>query len=123
MQSQIYLVTKDLSVGVVEFHVAPQVNPKKGLPHHEWFIEFDVVPKNLFLFSEKLDLEMQNQNSYYKDLVSGKILRTLEIVLIKKGGFVNYMKSVGKLGGQNKVPRLANDRIIAEKLLSYKVSL
>ncbi len=120
VERSLALITKELSVGVVEFHVAPQVNPKKGLPHHEWFIEFDVVPKNLSLFVEKLDLEMQNQNSYYMDLVSGNILRPLEIVLIKKGGFVNYMKSVGRLGGQNKVPRLANDRIIAEKLLSYK---
>lgn len=120
VERSLALICKDLGVGVVEFHVAPQVNPKKGLPHHEWFIEFDVLPKNLLLFAEKLDLEMQNQNSYYKDLVSGNILRPLEIVLIKKGGFVSYMKSIGKLGGQNKVPRLANDRIIAEKLLSYK---
>lgn len=114
------VVIKNLNASVVEFHVAPQVNPKKGLPHHEWLIEFDVLPNNMSLFAKKLDLELQGQNSYYKDLVSGNILRPLRVVLIKKGGFVNYMRSIGKLGGQNKVPRLANDRLVADKLISYK---
>ena len=64
---------------------------------------------------------MQQQNSYYKDLITGKVLQPLKITVVKKEGFKNYMKSVGKLGGQNKVPRLANDRKIADAL--YKSNL
>lgn len=100
-----------------EFHVAPQVNPTNGLPYHEWFIEFEKTPNNLNLFKETLDEFLQKYNSYYKDLITGNILRPLEITIVNKNGFREYMKSVGKLGGQNKVPRLANDRKIAEKLI------
>jgi len=102
-----------------EFHVAPQVNPKSGLPYHEWLIEFKEAPKNLNSFKRFLDDALQNCNSYYKDLISGKVLRPLEITLIKQGGFRKYMDSIGKLGGQNKVPRLANDRKIANKLIDF----
>ncbi len=99
-----------------DFHVAPQVNPKTGPAHHEWFIEFVKRPEDMSLFGSFVDKFLQKQNSYYKDLVLGGVLGPLKITIIKKNGFRNYMKSIGKLGGQNKVPRLANDRKIAEKL-------
>ncbi len=102
-----------------EFHVAPQVSPKKGLPYHEWLIEFEKQPKNLAAFELLIDSSLQKQNAYYKDLISGKILRPLKITIISKNGFRKYMKSLGKLGGQNKVPRLANDRKIADKITMF----
>ncbi|MFD2825107.1 GH3 auxin-responsive promoter family protein [Leeuwenhoekiella polynyae] len=101
---------------VSEFTVAPQINPETGLPYHEWFIEFDSQPENLEAFANAIDKELQKQNSYYKDLITGKILKTLEIKVIPQGGFNAYMKSKGKLGGQNKLPRLSNDRSIADAL-------
>jgi len=106
------------NIKVNEFTVAPQVNPPDGeLPYHEWFIEFDTKPENLIELAIKIDQIMQKQNSYYFDLIEGKILQTLKISAVDKNGFKTYMKSVGKLGGQNKVPRLSNDRKIADKLI------
>jgi len=99
-----------------EFHVAPQVNPKNGLPYHEWLIEFESQPDDVDKFAEMLDNELQGLNTYYKDLISGGILKPLQLTLISKNGFRNYMKAIGKLGGQNKVSRLANDRKIADNL-------
>ena len=110
---------KKIPLQINEFHVAPQVNPKKGLPYHEWFIEFEKKPKNLCEFKNLIDTYLQKYNSYYKDLISGNILKPLEITIIGKNGFINYMKSINKLGGQNKVPRLANDRKIADKLKKF----
>ena len=104
---------------VNELHIAPEVNPNKGLPFHCWFIEFRKEPENLEKFATILDLELQKLNSYYKDLISGGVLKKLEIFLVKKNGFRDYMDSVGKLGGQNKVPRLANDKTLADKLIKY----
>ena len=104
---------------VNEFHVAPQVNPKNGLPYHEWFIEFKKDPENLEVFAHCLDEYMRSQNTYYQDLITGNVLRPLVVSKVEKSGFIQYMKSVGKLGGQNKVPRLANDRKIADKLNDY----
>jgi len=104
------------NVQVTEFTVAPQINPKNGLPYHEWFIEFENPPENILDFAHKIDLELQNQNSYYCDLIEGKVLQKLKITQVKKNGFQTYMKSIGKLGGQNKLPRLSNDRSIADKL-------
>ena len=101
---------------VIEFHVAPQVTPSKGLPYHEWLIEFKKEPKDLSEFAKMIDVCLQKHNSYYKDLVKGGVLQPLKITKITKNGFRKDMKSVGKLGGQNKVPRLANDRKIADKL-------
>ena len=110
---------KEQYAQINEFHVAPEVNPDSGLPYHCWYIEFEQEPKDLQKFTEKLDLEMQNINTYYKDLISGSVLKRLEVVIIKKEGFRKYMHSIGKLGGQNKVPRLANDKKIAEKIIQY----
>ena len=93
--------------------------PEGGLPYHEWFIEFSEQPKNIDVLASKIDKYLQNQNTYYEDLITGKILQPLKITTIEKGGFANYMKSKGKLGGQNKLPRLANDRKIADSLTDY----
>jgi len=117
VESALKKVTINTSIKIVEFTVAPQTAPLDGLPCHEWFIEFQTLPDNIEKFSLELDQELQKQNLYYQDLIKGKILRTLVVICIKKKGFQNYMRSIGKLGGQNKVPRLSNDRIIAEGLM------
>ena len=105
---------------ISEFTVAPQTSPEEGLPYHEWFIEFESEPNSIEDIASTIDKAMQQQNSYYFDLIEGKILHPLHIRPLKKGSFTNYMKSQGKLGGQNKLPRLSNDRKIAEKLLSLQ---
>ena len=113
-------VAKEESVDVVEFTVAPQVNPSKGeLPFHEWFIEFGKKPADLKAFALKVDKALQKKNIYYFDLVEGNILQPLVIQSLQKDAFINYMRAQGKLGGQNKVPRLSNDRKIAEELKKY----
>ncbi|GGG38914.1 hypothetical protein GCM10011414_05290 [Croceivirga lutea] len=101
---------------VSEFTVAPQTNPNGELPYHEWFIEFEREPDDLTLFLKTLESSMKTQNSYYLDLIDGKVLQTLKISKVVKNGFLEYMKSKGKLGGQNKVQRLANDRSVVDKL-------
>ena len=106
---------------ITEFHLAPQVNPTEGLPYHEWFIEFEKEPENLEIFSNNLDEEMRNRNTYYDDLISGNILKPLIISKLRKNAFQDYAKSEGKLGGQNKIPRLANDRKIGDFLSSFKI--
>ena len=97
--------------------MAPQIDPSSGLPYHEWFIDFDKRPDNVSKFSLHLDTEMRNQNLYYDDLISGNILKRLVVTEVIKDGFQKYMKEIGKLGGQNKVPRLSNDRSIVDKLI------
>lgn len=105
---------------VNEFTVAPQITPKEDeLPFHEWLIEFEQMPKDLEKFIQILDTSLQEQNSYYFDLIDGSILQTLKILPIKIGGFQDYMKSIGKLGGQNKVQRLSNDRKVADVLSTF----
>tara|TARA_R110002074_G_scaffold40660_1_gene108587 strand:- start:2282 stop:3778 length:1497 start_codon:yes stop_codon:yes gene_type:complete len=106
--------TLNSNVRISEFTVAPQISPKEGLPYHEWFIEFENEPENLSALAKKIDESLQKQNSYYFDLIKGKVLQPLKITKVKKGGFQEYMKSVGKLGGQNKLPRLSNDRKLVE---------
>ena len=106
-------------ITVSEFTVAPQVNPERGLPYHEWFIEFENEPKDLEEFASKIDLAMQEQNIYYKDLIDGKVLKRLEVRKVKKGGFHEYMKSIGKFGGQNKIPQLSDNRKIADVLTDF----
>jgi len=115
LQKAIYQT--DISVN--EFTVAPQVNPKNGLPYHQWFIEFEKKPENIEEFEKKLDNEMRKQNIYYNDLISGNILRSLVITQVQQNGFIDYMRSIGKLGGQNKIPRLTNDRKIANELIKF----
>lgn len=105
---------------VKEFTVAPQVNPESGLPYHEWFVEFDMQPIDIEKFAAETDKNLQQKNIYYSDLIHGKILRPLQLTLMQPNAFREYMKSKGKLGGQNKVPRLSNDRMIADELKPWK---
>ena len=108
------------TIQISEFTVAPQINPDNGLPYHEWLVEFEKGPEDISELENKIDQLLQEQNSYYLDLIKGKILRQLQITRIKKNGFQDYMKSQGKLGGQNKIPRLSNDRKIANALTRFK---
>lgn len=108
-------------VETVEFTVAPQVTPKDGLPLHEWYVEFSKMPKDLSRFELEIDNKLQELNAYYEDLIVGKILRPLKIIALRRNAFRDYMKSKGKLGGQNKVPRLSNDRQIADELITYQL--
>jgi len=107
---------ENTTIRVNEFTVAPQITPQEGLPYHEWFIEFENEPNNLEEFALTIDQSMRKQNAYYDDLIVGNVLRTLKIRKVEKNGFQHYMKSIGKLGGQNKIPRLSNDRKIADVL-------
>jgi hypothetical protein len=107
-------------VRLAEFTVAPQVTPSEGLPHHEWFIEFTNPPKDVEMFSVALDNALRELNVYYDDLIKGNILRKLRILEVRQNAFIDYMKSLGKLGGQNKVPRLSNDRKLANELVKFK---
>ena len=108
------------TIRINEFTVAPQITPKEGLPYHEWFIEFDSdasgEPENMDAFAEALDDAMRKQNIYYDDLIVGNVLRKVVVTKVVKNGFQDYMKSIGKLGGQNKIPRLSNDRNIVDLL-------
>ncbi|MCW4451870.1 GH3 auxin-responsive promoter family protein [Kaistella sp. BT6-1-3] len=106
---------------ITEFHLAPQVNPTEGLPYHEWFIEFEKEPENIEDFRKNLDAEMRKRNTYYDDLISGNILKPLIISKLKRNAFQDYAKSEGKLGGQNKIPRLANDRKIGDFLSKFRI--
>ncbi|MCH8495906.1 MAG: GH3 auxin-responsive promoter family protein [Balneolales bacterium] len=113
--------SRSFDSNVVEFTVAPQVNPETGLPYHEWLIEFDKQPDSLENFILQLDGNMREQNIYYDDLIRGKILRPLVVTTLKRDAFRNFMRAEGKLGGQNKVPRLSNDRGLADKLQLFRV--
>ena len=118
VEQALSLTISNTGISISEFTVAPEINPKSGLPYHEWLVEFEKPPENLKEFEDKLNLEIVQQNSYYSDLIKGKVLRPLKVTAVKKQGFTSYMKSIGKLGGQNKTPRLSNDRKIADFLYS-----
>ena len=109
-------VAEELNVKIVEFTVAPMVAADAGKSYHEWFVEFEELPHDMAAFAEKVDQRMRSKNIYYDDLIRGNILRPLVIRPLKKNAFIDYMRSQGKLGGQNKVPRLSNDRKIASEL-------
>ena len=104
------------NVRINEFTVAPQISPTIGLPYHEWFIEFENEPEDRAAFAEAIDSAMRKQNIYYDDLIVGKVLQKVVVSAVVKNGFQDYMKSIGKLGGQNKIPRLSNDRKIVDLL-------
>ena len=121
VESALQEAMEGTNIRVNEFTVAPQITPTEGLPYHEWFIEFDSEASgetdNLEHFAEAIDDAMRKQNVYYDDLIVGKVLRKLVITKVAQNGFQNYMKSIGKLGGQNKIPRLSNDRKIVDELV------
>ncbi|MBI3720128.1 MAG: GH3 auxin-responsive promoter family protein [Sphingobacteriales bacterium] len=106
---------------IVEFTVAPMIQQGEGKSYHEWFIEFEKAPANVNAFAQKIDDNLRGKNIYYDDLITGNILERLQVRTMEKNGFINYMKSIGKLGGQNKVPRLSNDRKLADELMNYVI--
>jgi hypothetical protein len=111
---------KEEGVQINEFTVAPYImGQEAGKSFHEWFVEFENRPADMHAFANKVDSNLRAKNIYYDDLISGNILQPLQIHPVKKNGFIDYMKSIGKLGGQNKVPRLSNDRSFAEQLEKY----
>jgi hypothetical protein len=103
-------------IQINEFIVAPQITPESGLPYHEWFIEFEHEPEDSKAFAEAIDNAMRKQNMYYDDLIVGKVLQKVVVTKVAKNGFQDYMKSIGKLGGQNKIPRLSDNRNIVDLL-------
>jgi len=112
---------EELNTKITEFTVAPMVMQNEGKSYHEWFIEFESEPENMKKFAAVLDNRLRSKNTYYDDLIAGNILSTLRVTPIRKDGFIDYMKSIGKLGGQNKLPRLSNDRKIADKMQYYTI--
>ncbi len=107
---------KQFDTHIIEFTVAPAIHVREGLPYHEWFVEFETPPQDMKLFAETVNNNLRAKNIYYEDLITGNILQCLKIRVMKKNAFIEYMKSVGRLGGQNKVARLSNDRNIADAL-------
>ncbi|MBX9784495.1 MAG: GH3 auxin-responsive promoter family protein [Chitinophagaceae bacterium] len=110
------------NVKVVEFTVAPYIQQGNGKSYHEWFVEFENMPSSISSFAHKIDSNLREKNIYYDDLITGNILDQLKITPVRKNGFIDYMKSIGKLGGQNKVPRLSNDRKLADELQPYTIN-
>ncbi|TAG22828.1 MAG: hypothetical protein EAZ32_06060 [Cytophagia bacterium] len=111
-----YAMQRHPETEVVELTVAPMVTPTEGLPYHEWLVEFATPPHNEAAFAKDLDTRLTQINVYYQDLIVGNILHPLKISALPRNSFIDYMRREGKLGGQNKVPRLSNDRKIAEQL-------
>jgi len=119
VEASILQAAKEAHVQITEFTVAPWVSSDEGKSYHEWFVEFEQLPQDLETFAASLDQHLRQKNVYYDDLVGGNILSPLKITPVRKNGFIDYMRSIGKLGGQNKVPRLSNDRSIANALTAY----
>jgi len=121
VEKAILSASASMGIQLIEFTVAPFVSSNEGKSYHEWFIEFENTPEDLEQFASIIDVQMRQLNVYYDDLISGNILSPLKIAVVQKNGFVDYMKSMGKLGGQNKVPRLSNDRKIAADLEKWVI--
>ena len=119
VEKALLLTLEKMPAKIVEFTVAPYIHQAQGKSYHEWYIEYETMPKDINAWAQTLDDNMRTLNVYYNDLVAGNILQPLKITIIQPGGFKNYMKSIGKLGGQNKVARLSNDRAIATVLTNY----
>jgi GH3 auxin-responsive promoter len=109
----------ELGAKITEFTVAPLISKTAQKSYHEWFVEFEQLPADMEAFEENLNATLCKKNIYYDDLIRGNILQPLQVRVVEKNGFINFMKSVGKLGGQNKVPRLSNDRAIADQLMKW----
>jgi hypothetical protein len=119
VEAALLKAAEEEQVKVTEFTVAPMIAQDAGKSYHEWFIEFENTPEDMSRFAKKINENLRAKNVYYDDLIAGNILQQLKISAVKKNGFIDYMKSIGKLGGQNKLPRLSNDRKIAEALEAY----
>jgi hypothetical protein len=122
VEQSLLKAAKEENVHITEFTVAPMIQQGEGKSFHEWFVEFENEPSNLELFALKVDHNLREKNIYYDDLITGNILQPLQIRIVRKNGFIDFMKSIGKLGGQNKVPRLSNDRKIADELFQWTKS-
>jgi hypothetical protein len=116
VESALLKAAEQKGIRIREFTVAPLISRNSEKSYHEWFIEFEKPPEDIKSFSEMIDNNLRSKNIYYDDLIKGNILQQLKISPVQKNGFINYMKSIGKLGGQNKVPRLSNDRKLADQL-------
>ncbi len=123
VEQSLLMAALEENVRITEFTVAPMIQQGEGKSFHEWFIEFEKEPSDINSFAVKVNTMMRQKNIYYDDLITGNILQPLRINTVKKNGFIDYMKSIGKLGGQNKVPRLSNDRLIADELSKWTVEL
>ena len=121
VEAALLKAAEEENVQVTEFTVAPMIAADAGKSYHEWFIEFENTPEDINRFAKKINENLRTKNVYYDDLIAGNILQQLKISAVKKHGFIDYMKSIGKLGGQNKLPRLSNDRKIADDLQHYIV--
>jgi hypothetical protein len=121
VESAMQETARQFAVGIVEFTVAPCIAASEGPSYHEWFVEFENAPDDLASFALEADNQMRKKNVYYDDLIAGNILHPLVVTPIQQQGFIQYMKSIGKLGGQNKVPRLSNDRSLADQLSKYRL--
>jgi hypothetical protein len=119
VEQSLLKAAKEKNIHITEFTVAPRISEDKGRSYHEWFVEFENKPSDLVEFSLMVDRNLRDKNIYYDDLVAGNILEPLKVTVLRKNAFIDYMKSIGKLGGQNKVPRLSNDRKIADELGRY----
>jgi GH3 auxin-responsive promoter len=119
VEAALLKAAEEENIQVTEFTVAPMIAQDAGKSYHEWFIEFENTPTDMAAFAKKIDDNLRTKNVYYDDLIAGNILQQLKISTINKNGFIDYMKSIGKLGGQNKMPRLSNDRKIADALTVF----
>jgi hypothetical protein len=121
VEQSLLKASQEENLRITEFTVAPMIRQDAGKSYHEWFIEFENMPDNIEAFAMKVNNNLRDKNIYYDDLIAGNILQPLKITAVRKNGFIDYMKSVGKLGGQNKVPRLSNDRKIADELVKFGI--
>jgi hypothetical protein len=121
VEQSLLKAAREENARIIEFTVAPMINQGEGKSYHEWFVEFEQAPSDMDSFSLKVDANLRKKNIYYDDLIKGNILLPLKISIVRKNGFIDYMKSIGKLGGQNKVPRLSNDRKIADELQRWVI--
>ena len=123
VEQSLLKAAREENIRITEFTVAPMIQQAQGRSYHEWFIEFENEPQDVQAFARKIDQNLRQKNIYYDDLIKGNILMPLKIRIVRKNGFIDYMKSVGKLGGQNKVPRLSNDRKIADELQKFTIQM
>ena len=123
VEQSLLKAAQEENVKITEFTVAPMIQKGEGKSYHEWLVEFEQEPSDMEAFALKINDNLRQKNIYYDDLIRGNILQPLRISVVTKQGFINYMKSIGKLGGQNKVPRLSNDRKIADELSKWTVQL
>lgn len=111
---------KQMDVIVIEYTVAPIYFEGSGKGGHEWLVEFEKKPSDLESFNKLLDSNLQRINSDYEaKRFKSMALERLRLHPLPSGTFHNWLRSKGKFGGQNKVPRLANDRKVVDEILDF----